>query len=97
MESINQQENLLNNEHLLRPNEESKLEERDSDEQRKNTTASSPLRNNGKQLLSSLTPANDVSNENENAAHEIEEISNSSENATGGSILLKVAVFWAQL
>ena len=66
MNSINQQENSSKDEKLIGYKEESKLEQNDSNEEQKNETTSSFVRNNEKQLLSSILPANDVSNEYEN-------------------------------
>ena len=96
MNSINQQANSSKDEELTGYSEESKLEQKDSNEELKNETASSSVRNNEKQLLSSVLPPNDVSKEYENTGPEMEEMSNFSVNATGGSIVLKDATSWAK-
>ena len=92
MNSINQQENSSKDEEFTRYNEKSELEQKDSNEELINETTSSSDRNNEKQLLSSVLPPNDVSNEYENTGPEMEEMSNSSANATGGSIISKVVI-----
>ena len=67
--------------------------EKQTNEEQKNEIASSSVRNNEKQLLSSVSQESDVSNKYENAVPEREGISTSSVNATGGSILSKAQIF----
>ena len=95
MNSINQQENSSKDEEFTRYNEKSELEQKDSNEELINETTSSSDRNNEKQF-SSVLPPNDVSNEYENTGLEMEEMSNFSVNATGRSMILKVATSWAK-